>query len=150
MSADERRSRRASLPERFVEAVVDPDELAQTDSDGMARPPRILVLHSQLDPGTRARPELVSRPLRLCVDLSEIGAEVLCANVETLGAPHHVVRDCEDVEAGVPVELYQLGDAERAVAPGRVRVSSARSGAWLWSSPTCSAAATAVRASRWW
>ena len=60
MSADERRSRRASLPERFVEPVVDPDELAQTDSDGMARPPRILVLHGQLDPGDENEPELVT------------------------------------------------------------------------------------------
>jgi hypothetical protein len=123
MGGNERRPVAARGGQSVVDSVCDSDELSQPDGDGMGGPQRILVVVGQLEPGQEEQPVERVGAHRLALDLREIARPHLLVDVAPVA--RRVIRDREHVEARAPVEVDEIGDGERAVAPRRMRVKLA-------------------------
>lgn len=122
MRSDQRGPGCPCVAQRGLEPVVDRDEAAQPDPDGMAGQPRIRVLDGQLQSRQDEQAVPPPRALGFRVDLVEVGRVGLGPDVGASLAVHDVIRDREHVEAGAAVEVDELARVEDAVAPRRVRV----------------------------
>jgi hypothetical protein len=65
------------------------------------------------------------RALRLGFDLVEVGVERLRPDVHPVSRGDDVIRDREDIDACVAVQVDHFADGKRAVAPRGVRVELA-------------------------
>ena len=110
------------------------DEAAQSDRDCMGREPGIRVVAGDLEAWHEEEAVERARPLGLLLDRSQVGRMVPCVHVPGLGAlsreprvpvRERVVAQAEEVEAGVSVDIDELPEGERPVAPGRVCVQLA-------------------------
>jgi hypothetical protein len=110
----------------------------QADRDGVGGEKWIEVVVRELEAGEEQQVVARSGPLRLGVDLLEVGAMIrrhdparpLPRRHERVVVPVHVVGDDENVEARPPVQIHELRQRERSVAPRRVRVELAEERLW--------------------
>ena len=133
MRRDQRRAVVTRCLERGHEPVVDGDERAQTDRDGVGSVARVAVVVGELRPGNDEKVVLRAGAPRFLRDLREVGRQPRGREVAALAArgsprvvaPDDVVGDTEDVEAMTAVEVDELADREQPIAPARVRVELA-------------------------
>ena len=85
-----------------------------------------IVVERQLEAGDHEQVVGIPGAFRLGLDRGEVVVVVARMDVVDGGAAgDRVIGHAEHVEAGVAVDVDQLGKRERAVAPGRVRVQLA-------------------------
>ena len=110
---------------------IDGDEALEAHGQGVRGTVGLHVVVRQLEPGQHEQVVRASRPRRLPVDLGEIrsmkirpyaGVGPLIRVEPGVVDAHDVVRDAEHVEAVRAVDIDELGNRQRAVAPRRVRV----------------------------
>ena len=105
----------------MLEPAVERDPGPDAQREGVAGVVGVAVVESELDAGHQEQAVLLSRPPRLPVDRIEIA--LVCRLRQVRGSRReHVVGDAEHVEAVAAVDIDELGQRERAVAPRRVRV----------------------------
>ena len=133
MGGDERRPLAARRAERGVEPLVDADEGAAADGNGVRGEVGVEVVVGQLEPGHEQQVVLALGPSRLRLDLGEVVAVIARVNPSPrprLGQPRvvaadDVIGDADHVEAAAAVEVDQLGHRQLPVAPAGVRVELA-------------------------
>ena len=96
---------------------------------------RVHVVERQLEPRDHEQAVRPPRARGLALDVREVVVEAHLVDGPAAGArsrrvvcPDHVVGDAEHVESVAPVQVDELGDVERAVAPARVGVQLAEEG----------------------
>jgi hypothetical protein len=131
MRRDDRGTERTRRIGRHVDAVVDGNELAQSDSDGVGRRGRVAIVESEFETRNHEKVIPFSRSFGLASDLAKVVGVVLRLNAlqEALGGrqpgvvtSENMVRDAKHVEASEADKINELSDGERAVAPGGVGV----------------------------
>ena len=133
MGGDERRPLAAHTREGRVEPPVDTGKRAAADCDCVRGEERVEVVVGQLEPGQEQQVVLPAGALGLRLDLCEVVGVVRGMDASercVVGQPRivaavDVVGDAEDVEAVASVQVDELGQRERAVAPPRVGVELA-------------------------
>jgi hypothetical protein len=133
VGGDQRRPFTACALEGGLESVVDADERAAADGDGMRGEIGVEIVVGQLQPGEEQQVVVAPRALRLGVDLGEVvgvvpgvhASERRVRGQPRIVEPVDVVGHAEDVEPAAAVQVDELRECERAVAPARVGVELA-------------------------
>src|SRR6185503_13662878 len=150
VGGDQRCPCRSRFPESVVEPGANPDEAPQPARACVTGAAGILVLDRQLEAGDEDEPVLPYGALGLGIDLGKVRGKVVGPNVQALCAPHDVIGDDQNVEAGHAVKVDDLPHAELTVAPRRVGVElGEKRSACPWHPLICSAAARRLCAARW-
>ncbi|MGH3041823.1 MAG: hypothetical protein ACRDNG_08825 [Gaiellaceae bacterium] len=134
MRGDERGAGLARRTEGPEDPRVERNEGAQADGDGVRGLVRVEVVVRELEPRDDQHPVADECPLGLQVDRGDVGVEVpgvdegatvpgALLHRPRVIAPERVVGHAGDVEARSTVEIDELPESERSVAPEDVPVA---------------------------
>jgi hypothetical protein len=127
MRRDDRGSACPGCPERRLEPLVDRTPGAQADCECVPGLVGISGSVCQLGAGNQQQVVLLTRAPRLALErLHVMGVRLRTEAKRASVAPKQVVGYAEDVEAVHSVQVNELGDGERAVAPRRMGVQLAQ------------------------
>ena len=131
MARDRHGAGLAGAREHLLDGAVGGDEAVEAEREGVGRAPSRERVARELAAGEDDHPVRVPGAPRLALDLGAVGVEVVLRDREPAAVRDlsekrvrvdDVVGDGDDVVAGAPEEVDDLGDRQAPVRPGRVHV----------------------------